>query len=55
MHRGLPGEELTKLASHHDDTIIKAPSFLKPPGDSAIHHRSYDDIRGMQRIDVNRQ
>jgi hypothetical protein len=55
MHRGLPGYDLTKLAFRHDDTIIKAPSFLLPPDDSVIHHRSYYDIRGMQRINVNRQ
>jgi hypothetical protein len=46
MHRGLPGHDLPKLAFYHGDTIIKALSFLLPPYDSTIHHRSYYDIRG---------
>jgi hypothetical protein len=40
-----------KLAFHHDNTIIKTPSFLLHPDDSMIHHHSYYDIRR----DVNRQ
>ena len=46
MHRGLPGQNITKLAFHHGGMIIKSPSAYATLVDFMIHYCSYYDIRG---------